>query len=110
MQTRRASNLCQSRLVSLRECWYIDILRTLLRSIRLPLLTSLLAQFPHISLPIYLKNLPTIFPANRPAMFPGKLPNAPPAKELAWLNLSQREKATVFVTVRIRAITVEQEC
>lgn len=38
-------------------------------------------------------------------MFPGKLPNAPPAKLLAWLNLSHLEKATVFVTVRINAIT-----
>lgn len=43
--------------------------------------------------------------AKRPAMFPGIEPNAVPAKLLAWLNLSQRENATVFVIVNINAIT-----
>jgi len=28
----------------------------------------------------------------------------------AWLNLSQREKATVFVMVRMRAMTVGMGC
>ena len=56
-------------------------------------------------LPTYLKNRPTIFPARPRAML---LPvNALPAQPLAWLNLSHREKAIVFVIVRTSAITAK---
>lgn len=52
----------------------------------------------------YLKNLPIIFPARLRAM---PLPmNALPAMLEAWLNLSQREKARVFVIVSIKAMAV----
>jgi hypothetical protein len=61
------------------------------------------------------------WPRNKPQERLNSLLNIPPAIFLAspleymalearldaWLNLSQREKATVFVMVRMRAITVE---
>lgn len=42
------------------------------------------------------------------AMLPARLlvPKALPARLEAWLNLSQREKARVFIMVRTRAMTV----
>lgn len=42
------------------------------------------------------------------AILPARLPeyNALPAMFDAWLNLSQREKARVFVMVRARAIAI----
>ena len=41
------------------------------------------------------------------AMLPARFvePSALPAKLEAWLNLSQREKARVFITVRTSAMT-----
>lgn len=54
----------------------------------------------------YLKNRPTTPDANLPAIFPGMLPKAVPASEDAWLNLSHLEKATVFVIVKTKAMTV----
>ena len=49
---------------------------------------------------------------NLPIRPPAKLFTIPPPKALlantdAWLNLSHREKATVFVIVRTRAIAVK---
>jgi hypothetical protein len=52
---------------------------------------------------LYLKNRPIMFPARLDAMPPPR--KAEPAKVDAWLNLSQREKATVLVMVRTRAMT-----
>lgn len=42
------------------------------------------------------------------AMLPAKFPvlKAEPARFEAWLNLSQREKASVFMTVRTSAMTI----
>ena len=51
----------------------------------------------------HLKNRPTMFPAIVLANPPP--PNAPLVRLEAWLNLSHLEKATVFVSVRTRAIT-----
>lgn len=44
------------------------------------------------------------------AMLPARLPvpKALPARLEAWLNLSQREKARVFIIVRTRAMTSEK--
>jgi hypothetical protein len=53
--------------------------------------------------PQRVKNLPTIFDAMFPAKFP--LRNELPARLDAWLNLSHREKASVFIIVKTRAIT-----
>lgn len=41
------------------------------------------------------------------ARFPARLPpeNAEPARFEAWLNLSQREKASVFIIVSTSAMT-----
>ena len=52
----------------------------------------------------HLKNRPTMFPA-RVLANPPPL-NAPLVRLEAWLNLSHLEKATVFVIVRTRAITI----
>jgi hypothetical protein len=49
----------------------------------------------------YRKNLPSRPPAR---LFTIPPPRARLANVDAWLNLSHREKATVFVMVRIRAI------
>lgn len=51
----------------------------------------------------YLKNLPIMPLARLPAMPPDK---ALLANVEAWLKRSQREKATVLVTVKIRAIAM----
>lgn len=49
-------------------------------------------------------------PAKFVAILPAKfvVPSALPAKLEAWLNLSQREKASVFIMVRTRAMTGDQ--
>ena len=45
------------------------------------------------------------------AMVPARFPpeKALPARFEAWLNLSHREKARVFMIVRTRAMTCEEE-
>ncbi|KAG9796091.1 putative D-Xylulose kinase, partial [Aureobasidium melanogenum] len=52
----------------------------------------------------YLKNRPTILLARPRAMPPPR--KADPAKLEAWLNLSQRENATVFVIIKFCSLTI----